>query len=345
MSRPSLGGVLRVLVAVALTAGVLWKSNPSEVLAAAMDVDWRPIGVAVLLVLVDRALMAYRWLVLLRPFAGPDGPRLGVVMRIFFVSTFIGTFLPATVGADAVRAVALSRHNVSGSGAVASVLMDRMLGVLSLLIMALVALSLARQLAFQPLVLASIALTAAACAVAAAMVFSNRAEELGRLIIARLPWNRARQGGFRLIEAMQGYAQRRGDLLNVLAGSVGVQVLRIVQAYFLGLALGIASPLTAYFAFIPLILIVMLLPVTINGLGTSQAAFVWFFAQAGVARPEAFALSILFVALGVVGNLPGGLLYATGGIAPDSRDYSPGLRLRRRNRHVTADVSRISRIT
>ena len=56
----------------------------------------------------------------------------------------------------------------------------------------------------------------------------------------------------------------------------------------------------------------MLVPVTVNGLGTSQVAFVWFFGQVGVAAPEAFALSVLFVALGIVGNLPGGVLYALG---------------------------------
>jgi len=39
---------------------------------------------------------------------------------------------------------------------------------------------------------------------------------------------------------------------------------------------------------------------------------VWFFGRVGVGAPAAFALSVLFVALGVVGNLPGGLLYALG---------------------------------
>jgi hypothetical protein len=67
-----------------------------------------------------------------------------------------------------------------------------------------------------------------------------------------------------------------------------------------------------YFVTIPVILLIMLLPITVNGLGTSQAAFLWTFGAAGVARPAAFALSILFVALGVLGNLPGGLLYAFG---------------------------------
>ncbi len=316
MKRPTAGGALRALVAVALTVVVFWKSDPPAILAAAAGADLRPIGIAALLVLADRTLMAYRWLVLLRPFTGPAGPRLSVVMRIFFVSTFVGTFLPASVGGDAVRAFALSRRGVSGSGAVASVLMDRMLGVLSILIMAVAGLFIVRRLASDPIVVASLAVTTAVCVVAAVLVFSSRAETAGRWVCERLPWVRLRQIGVKLIEAMQQYAVRRGDLVNVLLGSIGVQVLRVIQAYYLGLALGIAMPLGLYFAFIPLILLVMLLPVTVNGLGTSQAAFVWFFGQAGVGRPEAFALSVLFVALGVVGNLPGGLLYATGGMNP-----------------------------
>jgi hypothetical protein len=95
-----------------------------------------------------------------------------------------------------------------------------------------------------------------------------------------------------------------------------VQVLRVLQAWCLGLGLGIDAPLSAYFAFIPIILLVMLLPITVYGLGTSQAAFVLFFDAAGVAEPAAFALSVLFLALGVVGNLPGGLLWARSGLTP-----------------------------
>ena len=37
---------------------------------------------------------------------------------------------------------------------------------------------------------------------------------------------------------------------------------------------------------------------------------------AGVPKPAAFALSVLFVALGVVGNLPGGVLWTRSGLTP-----------------------------
>ena len=65
-----------------------------------------------------------------------------------------------------------------------------------------------------------------------------------------------------------------------------------------------------YFAFMPVILLVMQLPITINGLGTTQVAFERLFVPAGVPEAPAFALSLLFLALGILGSLPGGVLYA-----------------------------------
>ena len=49
---------------------------------------------------------------------------LGPAARIFLVSSFVGSFLPAGVGADAARAYGLSRLTVSGSEAVASVAVE-----------------------------------------------------------------------------------------------------------------------------------------------------------------------------------------------------------------------------
>src|SRR5438552_5225425 len=67
--RSSFGRALRLLprliVAGGLTAYIFVKSHPRAVLAAAAGADWRPIGIAILLVLADRTLMAYRWVVLL----------------------------------------------------------------------------------------------------------------------------------------------------------------------------------------------------------------------------------------------------------------------------------------
>ena len=301
----------RAAVAAGLTAYILWRSHPREVLAALAAADWRLIAIAVVLVLADRALMAYRWVALLCIVDPTERPRFHEIMRVFFVSTFVGTFLPASIGSDAVRAYSMAQLKVRGSDAVASVFMDRMLGVASILVMAAVGLALARDLAGNATIVLSLGVAAAACAVTLIVIFSDAAARGLSGILARMP-AAVRHTGDRLLVSIRSYAHHHGRLAAVLGGSIAVQILRIVQAYFLGLGLAIALPLPIYFAFIPLILLVMLLPVTFNGIGTSQYAFFWFFGRAGVAAAPAFALSVLFVALGVVGNLPGGLLYVTG---------------------------------
>jgi uncharacterized protein (TIRG00374 family) len=323
---PSAGTVIRLVVALGLTAFILWKSDPALVWRIAAGARPGPLLAAVLLVVVDRTLMAWRWLWLLVPFAPPPGagrPRIGLwaVLHVFFVSSFVGTFLPASVGADAVRATSLARMGVPMADAVASVFMDRVLGVLGVLAMGVAGLYLARDLpdlgpAVTASVLAALAVTAAGCAAVAAAVFSARVAARLIALVQRLPWARAHAAGSAVVGAVQRYASHHGLLGAVSLASIGVQVLRVLQAWCLGLGLGIAVPLPTYFAFIPIILLVMLLPVTVNGLGTSQAAFVLFFAAAGVGKPEAFALSVLFVALGIVGNLPGGILWTRSGLTP-----------------------------
>jgi uncharacterized membrane protein YbhN (UPF0104 family) len=68
--------------------------------------------------------------------------------------------------------------------------------------------------------------------------------------------------------------------------------------------------LLTYFAVVPVILLIMQIPITINGLGTTQVAFVALLGANGAGAAQATALSVLFLVLGVIGSLPGGVLYA-----------------------------------
>lgn len=309
MKRPTAGGLARLTIATLLVGYTLRRSHPDEIWQVAAGAAVAPLLAAVALVLVDRALMAWRWFLLLRPIERGRLPPFWTVLRIFFVSTFIGTFLPASIGGDAVRAYSLSRHRVPAGEAVASVFLDRVLGVLSLLLLAVSGFPLLGSLSSNRGLRLALGVTLAGCLVTGALVFSRRAEEWAAALLARLPWRRGRQLADEVVAAMRRYASHRGAVAGVLVVSLGVQVLRVAQAHLIGVSLGVAQPFGVYLALVPLILLVMLLPVTVNGIGTSQAAFVLLFGRFGTPDSEAFALSVLFVALGIVGNLPGALLY------------------------------------
>src|SRR5688572_721459 len=166
---------------------MLWWAGPADVARAVRGARWPWLGAAVLLVAVDRALMAYRLVALLGAVPAPARPALGRILRVFFVSTYLGTFLPGSVGGDAVRTYGLNRLAVPAADAFASVFLDRLLGIVSLLVMALLGLVLARELARDPAVLVALCATAVVCGVAAVAIFSRRAGVLGGAVARRLP--------------------------------------------------------------------------------------------------------------------------------------------------------------
>jgi uncharacterized protein (TIRG00374 family) len=306
-----LGRALRVVVA----GGLLW--------LAARGVDFTSFRdslaqaspgwllAAVLLVLADRALMVTRWLLLLRTTDPPADVSAGQVLRVFLVSSFIATFIPAgSLGGDTLRVVGLSRLKVRTAHAVGSVVVDRLLGSISVLVTAVVGLLLLGQVADSRLLAYAIVVFGGVTLAALLLLFDSRV--LSGLVEAaagsRLPT--LRRLGQKFLAAVRQYGQHRTVLATVLACSVAVQLLRVLQAWCLGLALGIGIGGLWYFAFIPIIVMVVLLPISMFGIGTGNYTFVALFAVAGVARADALALSVLFLALGVLGNLPGGLLVA-----------------------------------
>ena len=303
---------LRIAIAVGLTAVIIWKAHPASVAQTLSHASASWLFAAGLLVLVDRSLMAWRWMDLLCALTPGSKPPFLTILRVFFVSTFIGTFLPS-IGGDAYRAYSLSRYDVRLSESAASVVMDRVLGALSIAILGGVAALLAPRVAVGPAIVVPLIVALIVCAGVAAAVFSDRAATIAQAFSMRLPGQAIRRAAAALTEAMRRYSRHHLELVRVLVASVAVQAIRVAQAYCLGRAIAIDLPIATYFLLIPIVLLVMLLPITINGLGTSQYAFDVLFGQAGVPAPQAVALSILFVALGIVGNLPGSILYAVEG--------------------------------
>jgi uncharacterized protein (TIRG00374 family) len=256
--------------------------------------------------------MAGRWIYLLEAL-GIRAPR-GNVVKIFFLSTFFGSFLPTGIGGEAVRAVSFSRLTSKGVESVASVAMDRLLGMLSMLLTGLAAFIISYRVYRHPALLGTVL---ALSVVAIALLVALLSESLHRWALQRFGefeqgWkSKIRRG----VEAMGRYRNRPGVLVLVLLMSVGVQVLRVFQAFLLSEAMDLGTPLVYFFCFVPLILIVTMLPISVSGLGTTNLAYVALFGSVGMDPDGAFVLSVLILALGVIGNLPGGLIYAIEGFS------------------------------
>jgi uncharacterized protein (TIRG00374 family) len=296
-----------MIVRLAITAAILaYLATRIDMAAAARATAAisRPHLVLVLaLVALDRAVMVLRWILLLR--ASGNQISTGGATRLFLVSSFVGSFLPAGIGADAARAYGLAREKTSASEALASVAVDRLLGIVSLVLMAVIGV-----IAWTPEERGDWRIPAAIVVALLACVAVFWANDWLRLIIpAHRHENFFTRRLLRLMDAVGRYRDRRAVLVHVLAWSVVVQLLRITQAYILAVGLGMTVPFTYFLLFMPLALLLLLLPISISGFGAPQAGIVWLLQPMGVAASDALALSTLIVLTGLAGNLPGLLLW------------------------------------
>ena len=297
--------LLRVLLTAGILAYLFSQIDPVDTLQALLGIDLPFLFAVLLLVAIDRTVMVARWLVLLR--ASHTAVSLKSAAWIYLVSSFVGSFLPAGVGGDAARAYTLARRTDQGGEAVASVAVDRMSGMVSIVVLGIAGLLLWSERLGDDI--RQIGLWLAAI-VSAVVLLAVRADTLLRLLVPA----RYRDTGplarvVHLADAMARYRARPLALAVVLTLSFTVQLLRILQAYLLGLGLGMTVSLGYYLVFMPIGLLMLLLPVSISGFGLPQGVIVWLLRPIGVPDSQSLALSTLIVLTGLAGNIPGAWLY------------------------------------
>jgi uncharacterized protein (TIRG00374 family) len=332
--------VLRIAVSVGLVMLMISRLDTSNMMRYLRRADLFLVALTLLAVLADRMLMAFRWMKLVEA-VGVHAPR-AKLFKIFFLSTFFGSFLPSGVGGEAVRAISFSKLTSKGIEAVASVVLDRVIGLLSMLLTGLLSLVVFYGVYPHPallyIVLASSVVLLAV--LGAALARPVHAALLSRFGSAR---NRLSEWIRKGVEAMARYREKPGVLALVLSISVLVQLLRVLQAFLLSEAMHLGTPAVYFLCLVPPILVITMLPISVGGWGTANAAYVFLFSQVGMDPDGAFVLSVLILGLGVVGNLPGGLIYAGEGFASTKESSTRAQRERSESRPAFAKLRRVRR--
>lgn len=264
--------------------------------------------VAILLLLAERILSVVKWLLLLRiKGAAITFWRLLVIN---FIGGFWGLVLPSSVSADIVRGYYLSKSTANVSLAVTSMLLDRLMGALSLIFLGCISagmvgdtfgLSHARGIA---------AAVAATCALFIALLFHNGfIHWVNTCIIQRVAAGKIAGIARQWLAACFEYRQYPATLFASFLLTLFVQMMRVLVFYVVALSFGVAVSAIYYFIFVPLIMLLIMLPVSINGIGIREGSFVAFFKLLGVPSSEAFIISFAVSVLTTLITAFGGIIY------------------------------------
>lgn len=211
-------------------------------------------------------LAAWRWLLLLRARGFAVGA--GDVFALTMVGNFFNFCLPGTVSGDVAKAWYAARGSERRLDAVATVLVDRILGLSGLALLAgLAGLALRDDPDAAPL-LAGVWIGLGVLLLAAALWGSRRSRaRLGRVFA----WTRRLPLLQRVDQALHAYRDHGGTVATALALSVLIHLCASGATVALGYGLGMDLPLELALVVIPLLYLAAVVPLTYQGLGVMEA--------------------------------------------------------------------------
>ena len=252
-------------------------------------------------------LMARRWQWLLRTH-GLD-PGYWESLRLTWIGILANNVLPGATGGDLVKGWCIYRRAPGKQvPAVMTVLIDRVLGLVSLMLvsgLALLVQSYRPELEAPSRVVRVVLL---AVAIGGIVFFSGRIRRLLRVseIVARLPFNKQIR---QIDDSVFHYRHHIGTLVRCVGISLVIHFWVIGCSYYQGRALGLHVGLGNYFILLPVIFTVGAFVPSIAGLGVMEGLYAKLFSLPGVgATPSsAVALCILYRLMILAGSLPGTL--------------------------------------
>ncbi len=226
------------------------------------------------------------------------------LFRLYLIGYFVNVFTPSFVGGDVVRSLYIG-SSVDKAHAVSATFLERYTGVVAMLAMALCAVFISDAATFQTqLLVVSLSI---ACGLATWFIFAGT---LGKLAY-RL---RAPERITRIIDRVhEGLVWGIADprlVAKTLVISLMFHVLTVINTAAVASAIGWSeAPWTGLLIVVPLILIVGAVPISPQGLGIQEGAFVFFLSSVGATADQALAIALVLRVKSYLLAILGGFLW------------------------------------
>lgn len=264
-----------------------------------------PLLLATFILIARYLLGACRWRALLRT-KGHEPPLL-TLYQYYLIGAFFNFFLPTAVGGDVARGYCLHRWGTDKNEAAGSIILERILGVTVLVLLSGTSLCLASDLALDARVVGLVIAMCLCWLIVLALLFGGRGALFERVRPSPVQWLLAPVCS--VIRDMRSYKASPPALAVGFCATVAFQAAGIFATYLLGVAIGCSIDLSYYFILLPIVWLVAMIPISINGLGLREGAFVVLFVSIGMTQETAIAISVLFLAQAMLQGLIGGVLF------------------------------------
>ena len=260
-------------------------------------------------------LSAWRWQRVIDAF-GVHIP-LRTLSTHYFAGQFVGNVLPSTIGGDVLRVSRSAKNIGSTETAFAAVALERLTGFLALPVLCAIGFFIEPSLlesahAWVALLVSGIALAA----LGAILFLAGHPKAAGRF--------RDRENWMRFLGAVHlgidALRRDRRQIAGVLGTAFIYQISVIATVGFLNLALGTGVSFGALVAFIPVVAMGQVVPISLSGLGIREGMLVLLLHPLGISRGHAIGLGLAWYATMLLVSLLGAPPFAVGNSIPSVPD-------------------------
>jgi uncharacterized membrane protein YbhN (UPF0104 family) len=306
--------LLRLAGSVALLAFLAWRTDWRRMADAfaGLRAGWWLLAVA--LYAVTQVVSSVRWRLLARPLGFRESP--GRFVAYYYVGMFFNLVLPTSVGGDVVRAWYLDGRSGRKMAAFLSVLADRASGLLVLIAIACVAAACsppdlpprARWIVYGAGASAGLGLMAL---LGLARYSTRRSGCAGRLPPSGTAGPTAKL--FTAARDLHDALLPRPRVLLITTLLSGfVQAANVIVLWLVGRSLMLDVPASYYWVLVPVVTLLTLVPVSLNGMGVREWGTVLMLAPLGVGKESATALAFLWFLTFSAVSVAGGGFYLFG---------------------------------
>lgn len=267
---------------------VVIKTNWPEVLFYLKKITWWQIFLYIVFLLWGMVICARRWMILAE-FKGIKMPFKNF-FKYYLTGTFINNFMPSFIAGDVYKAYAIAGEDKKYSPAASTVIMDRLTGLIGIMILALIfsLFNLKAVLSNKVLIIFNILiiLSLGSDFIIARM---KKIDFLKRWAFRILP-----EKVIKFLRDVYSYSDNYKIIWQSVKLSFGFSLIGIaILNYILFWGLGVEISILDYLSVIFLISIISALPISINNIGLKEWAYITFFGFFGVTSGAVVAISVI----------------------------------------------------
>ena len=250
---------------------------------------------------------SFRWRFLLSSLGVKISAR--ETLYAFFSGLFFNLFFPSFVAGDVFRGFSVSYRHGQTQKVASSVLMDRFSGATALTLLALISFIAGRKLMPAEGIAIPLGVLCLILLFASAIIFSRRFFSFLIQILGKE--NAFKKKLISFHGQLYFFRQNPRVFLKSMLFSFPIQVLGAMSFFVVSKAFGLTLGPIYFLVLVPIVIAIALIPITIAGAGTREAASVYFFSLLGVDKGVGLSISLLNLVFMVSLGILGGIIYVS----------------------------------